>query len=167
MVVAQRFEIRPSRLAGLGCFATAVIEPGEFIWRLDGPHFTKRQMIERIQRGEERTGDDPLQIGPDLFMDLDEPGLIFNHSCDANAALRGLSDLVAFRRIEPGDEICYDYSMTVPSDNDWFMSVACRCSAENCRGKIGNWKTVTQAERLRYINEGFLQDFIRRDVDSR
>lgn len=123
-------------------------------------------MIQRIREGEERSGDDPLQIGPDAFMDLEEPGLIFNHSCRPNAVFKGRSDLVAFREIKSGEEICYDYSATVPSENDWVMSIACRCSSKKCRGMIGNWKTIPPEEMKSYFDAGYLQDFIRQDYEA-
>ncbi|QAU25388.1 SET domain-containing protein-lysine N-methyltransferase [Dyella sp. M7H15-1] len=53
-----------------------------------------------------------------------------NHSCQPNAGLSGASSLVTLRRIEPGEEICFDYAMC---DSHDLLSFACECGAPNCR----------------------------------
>ena len=70
---------------------------------------------------------DPLQVGANEYVDLAEPFIYINHSCDPNAALRGKNELFAFRTISPGEEITFDYSTTV---DETFL---CRCGSKKCR----------------------------------
>lgn len=100
------FNVRDVQLgagAELGCFAAAEIPEGAVIWAFAGPTFTYDEMAERVRAGVERSGDDPLQVGTDAFMDLEHPAVCFNHSCSPNAALRGAAELVALRAIQAGE----------------------------------------------------------------
>lgn len=163
------FEVRPVRLgtsAELGCFATAPIPAGALIWRFTGPVFTFAEMLERVRAGVERTGDDPLQVDDDRFMDLDAPAVCFNHSCGPNAALKGTADLVALRDIGADEEIVYDYSLTIPASNPWVMAFACACGSPLCRGTLGNRLTVPDERVQTLAAAGALQDFILREVRS-
>ena len=64
--------------------------------------------------------------------------LFFNHSCDPNLVFEDDWTLIAWRDIEKGEELTYDYG-TEDFDVHPFE---CQCGAENCRGKIGGqeWK---------------------------
>lgn len=76
-------------------------------------------------------------LGPKRVKDLDDAEM-FNHSCDANAGVKGQNALVARRPIKAGEETCFDYETT---DTDNF-NFRCCCGAKNCRGKINGsaWK---------------------------
>ena len=43
-----------------------------------------------------------------------------NHSCEPNCGLSGQIALVALRRLEPGEEVCFDYAMSDGSPYDQF-----------------------------------------------
>lgn len=86
----------------------------------------------------------------------------FNHSCDPNAVVvfggpyEGVGELekattdaklVAIKEIPAGQEITFDYSLTLFSEGFTFDdgdldTKVCRCGAKNCRGIIGNIFTV-------------------------
>ena len=140
---------------GRGVFAARAIDQGEEILRFTGP-------IISLQEAEEKgeTSANPLQIGPDTFMDLEEPGVLVNHSCDPNAGIVDDSRLVAISRIEKGEEIFYDYSATV-SDDPWEME--CFCETELCRGKIGDFKGLPRVVKQRYLRLNIVQRFIASD----
>jgi uncharacterized protein len=58
-----------------------------------------------------------------------------NHSCDPNLYSyeeNGRIYLTSSRRIEPGEELTYDYHV---KDNE--HHVPCKCGAKKCRGTIG------------------------------
>ena len=102
---------------------------------------------------------------------MDDLSYWFNHSCEPNAGVRGLSELFAIRPIQEGEEITYDYSTTVGIDRpgswllangDWKMK--CNCHSENCRGDIGTFTTIPQNTFERYIALGALPDFIKAQV---
>ena len=69
--------------------------------------------------------------------------------------------LVAMRRIQPGEEICYDYAMSDGSDYDEF---GCLCGAANCRGSVtGNdWRSRDLWKRYRSHFSPYLQRRIRK-----
>jgi hypothetical protein len=148
----------------LGCFATTDIPAGAHIWTFTGPTFTYAEMAERVRAGVERSGDDPLQVDTDRFMDLDAPGVYFNHSCGPNASVRGTAELVALRPIRAGEAITFDYSLTLPASNPWVMGFACACGSPVCRGRLGNRATVPEARAL--LAMGALQDFIAREMEA-
>jgi D-alanine-D-alanine ligase len=55
-----------------------------------------------------------------------------NHSCDPSAWLEGL-DVVARRRLEPGQEITLDYATFY---NERMPAFQCHCGSEACRGIV-------------------------------
>lgn len=161
------FDVREVQLGAgpeLGCFATAEIAEGAVVWVFTGPTFTYAEMAERVRTGLERTGDDPLQVDTDAFMGLEHPAVCFNHACEPNAGLRGTAELVALRPIAPGEEIRFDYSLTIPASNPWVMAFGCACGAEACRGTLGNRLTVPAARVRAALAKGALQDFIVREL---
>ena len=155
--------VKGSRLEGNGSFAKTNIPKGELITEFLGERFTRDEIHKRIIEGMERL-DDPLQIGDDLFIDIDNNALFINHSCDPNSGIKGENQLYAIRNIEKGEEITFDYSTTVGKNIDWIMD--CKCGSNNCRGKIGNIMSVPK-ERIEYYKKaGVLQDFIREQLQD-
>lgn len=162
-----KFVVRSGTQYGSACIATVRVEPGELIFTLSGPVMTAAQMYSGVRDGQIRTYDDPLQIGRRLFIAVEPPGRDFNHSCDPNAVMCKQSDLVAIRRIEPGEEITFDYSTTVSRRVHWTMPAPCRCGTAACRGTIGNVRTIPRERFEAYRAAGGLQDFIRDEEDAR
>jgi len=157
----MKFDIRRSKIGGKGCFATKDINKEEVIKRLSGEVVSRTEINKRILKGIERI-DDPLQIGDDLFIDLDEPSYFFNHSCNPNAGIRRKSELFAIKGISKGEEITFDYSTTVGKDIDWIMN--CHCQSKNCRKKIGNILTIPKRQLERYDKLGAIPDFIKKQI---
>ena len=160
VVVSQSFEIRSAGSKGSGVYATRAYRPGELVHRLGGQRLTLLQCVLGIITRKIRI-DDPLQIGNDLYIALDDLSIKFNHSCDANGAMCRESDLVAVRPIAPGDEITFDYALTVkPSFYSWAWTMKCACGAPNCRRKVGDISTVDAAKVETLREAGLLQDYI-------
>ncbi len=137
---------------GLGVFAAKLISQGTHITTFSGKRITYDECVNRIKTGTLHP-DDPFQIGRFEFIELDEQSRLFNHSCDPNAVIRNESDLCALRDISAGEEICYDYSTTVPpsvSNSEWLMS--CKCGSANCRKLIGNVLTIPPERFTLYLN---------------
>lgn len=103
-----------------------------------------------------------LQVEEDSFLvsltDC-EPADYVNHCCSPNAGLSGQIALVALRRIEPGEEITYDYAMSDGSAYDQFQ---CLCGAGNCRGKVSgdDWKLPELWRRY----EGYFSPYLERRI---
>ena len=69
-----------------------------------------------------------------------------NHSCEPNCVVSGRS-LVTERRIEPGEELTFDYS----TDVDWAgFRMPCRCGSPTCRKVIRAYRYLPKKLKLRY-----------------
>ena len=153
-----------SKIHGEGTFAESLILKGSLIRVFGGDVVNFKEILRRIKAGK-IVPDDPLQIGDDLYVDLDEPSMAFNHSCDPNAGIRYQNELVAIRDISPGEEITYDYSATVSktvSEKGW--SMLCQCGAVNCRSRIGNVLTIPRKQLEDYISADALQSYIVEEI---
>ena len=103
------------------------------------------------------------------MIDLDELYRSFNHSCEANAYLRGRNEMVAAREIALNEEITFDYSRTMLYDAAKFAEVGmemwtcqCACGAANCRGTIDEFRKLPEIQRNEYLSKGHVQDYILR-----
>lgn len=151
--MAYKFHVESGLKFGRGCIADAFITKGEIICEMQGPSINLKQMFEKYQ------GDscNPLQVDVDEWLDLEEPFVMFNHSCEPNAGIRGRSELFAIKDIHPGEEIYYDYSTTV-DDNIW--SMVCLCEKPACRKALGHFLTISEPQRAFYAENSALPDFI-------
>ncbi len=155
--------IKPSPVADSGSFAPRLIKKGEHIRFLSGEIVALDEIFKRVHEGKENN-DDPLQIGEGLYIDLDEPSRLINHSCEPNAGIRGKNELFALRDIQPAEEISYDYSTTQLFD--WTMERKCRCRSQNCRKIIGNIFTIPK-ERLKiYWEAGAIPDYLKPKIEA-
>lgn len=158
MARMAKFFIKDTGRYGQGVFAARDILDGETIYRLEGETMGIGEFIERVNAGDENV-DDPLQVGMKTYLDLDELSRTFNHSCDPNAGLRRRSELFAIRDILAGEEITYDYSMTV-APTEWGMG--CRCGARNCRVTLGDVLSIPTPIRDAYRSRGAVQTYMKK-----
>ena len=145
-------EVLPTDV-GLGLFAVRSIAAGERILEFRG------RLIDfagTVAKGDREC--DALQIGPDLYLDLEDPGRCTNHSCDPNAGIRnnGIT-LVAVRPIRAGEEIRFDYSTTMDDDH-WTMD--CSCGSPDCRRKVLDFRWLPRPRKLEYIAMGIVPSFL-------
>jgi SET domain-containing protein len=153
----RKVEVRMSTLGGRGVFATESIEPGEIIAEFDGeiypfthPGWTEDLLNHTIQFERYR------------FRDAKGLARFLNHSCDPNCGIKELFKLVVMRRIEPGEEVTFDYEMT--EDSDWWR-MPCQCGAPNCRKLIGAHRNMPAEIRARY--GGYISEWLTElDADS-
>lgn len=143
---------------GFGVYAGRTIRPGEEILRFTGPLID----FEGTLRLGEREGD-ALQIGPNLYVHLDEPGSLVNHSCLPNAGIVDDLHLVALEPIHPHQEICYDYSTSM-DDGHWTME--CLCGESICRGRIRDFRKLPDDLQAHYLRRGIVQSYLARTVPS-
>ena len=125
------FEVRGSAIEGLGVFAIRAFEPGDRILKFGhddvmGP--------DRPLRDDEYVGYvDQLAGGVEVY--LPAPGKHVNSCCDPTARVRWDGDecwAVAYKPIEPGDEITVDYVIATHNEE----TLPCTCGADRCRGTI-------------------------------
>jgi len=175
--MSDKFIVKKSNIEGNGIFAIAPIKNGEPICVFQGERLSIDQLREKFRNGEERISD-PLQIGDKEYLDLDEPYLFFNHSCQPNAAIIDGPTLIAIRDIENQEEITFDYSTTEWTDDsfaEWMdprrkdyqeWSIKCSCGAPSCRGQIGIFPSLPKNQQDDYIKRGLVQGFIVRKYEE-
>lgn len=156
----RKLEIRESKIQGLGVFARTPIEAGDQIFRLTGELISAIECIFRVICGQLGI-DDPLQVADNQYLMLDPASVLFNHSCDPNALLRGRSDLFARNKIWRGQEITFDYSATVkPSAYTTLWRMKCRCGSPSCRRYVSDIRSLKASILSQYLAANGLQDYI-------
>lgn len=144
---------------GLGVYAGKSYKKREIICKMTGKKRTIGDLYHRKSHSRKML-DDPLQIGEGKYLDMDEPYLYFNHSCDPNAGIRGTVTLFALKNIEKGEEITFDYSTTIDE------SLGCRCGSKKCRGVVADFFHLPRKIKMRYCEQGALPDFIRKKMQK-
>jgi len=142
----RRIQVRRSGVHGKGVFALQPIEPGETLIEYTGEVISWQEALDRHPH-------DPSQPDHTFYFQLDNGEQVIdalyggnaarwiNHACDPNCEADetdGRVYIKALRPIAPGEELFYDYRLTIderltPSLKKRFE---CRCSAAECRGTL-------------------------------
>jgi hypothetical protein len=72
-----------------------------------------------------------------------------NHSCDPNCETSVDGDRIfvhALRRIQPGEEMTYDYNLRPGDPSDGPEAYACKCGSKKCRGTMLDAKLLPRAQ---------------------
>lgn len=137
-------EVRGSKIHGRGMFATVPIPKGTRIIEYTGERITKAEGFRReeLRRRRAARGGDGCIYTFELNTRVDIDGRVLwntaryiNHSCSPNCEsqiVRGRVWVVALRKIQPGEELTYDYYY----DYDHHREHPCRCGAADCAGYI-------------------------------
>ncbi len=162
----EKFKIRKSSIDGLGAFAVRPIKKGELICLMKGEIISVAELKKRYDAGLERRSD-PLQIGEAEYLDLDEPYVLINHSCEPNSFIKNKNELVAIKDIKLNEEITYDYSATEWSDDaswerydEYEWTIECHCPSPLCRKIIREFRFLPEDVHRRYIKNGSVSKFI-------
>jgi hypothetical protein len=151
---------------GKGVVATRRFARGELLCAFGGVVMTAAE-LRRLTREEQFYA---LQIENELHLvtprDRVAGADFINHSCEPNAGLSGASSLVALRRIEAGEEICFDYAM---SDSHELMNFTCECGAPGCRKFIrgADWRLPDLQRRYRNSFSPYLRRRIAAQASTR
>ena len=140
---------------GLGVFAARNFEAGEHILRFTGKAITFKEALTKGGKSM-----NPLQIAPNLYLDLEAPGVYLNHSCEPNAGVRESIFLVALSAIGAGEEIFFDYSTTMAEE---FDTMQCLCGTSSCRGRVADFLHLPSDLKRRYLEANIVQPFIAAD----
>lgn len=138
---------------GYGVFAKKSYKKGEVVWTLSGKRMTSGG-VEVLKAQYLRSVIDPLQVGPQEYILLDNPSIYFNHSCDPNTGVRYRSTLIAIKDIKKGDEITYDYSTTIDE------TFECKCGSKICRGGIYDFRALPKKMQRHYFVNRAIPDFL-------
>jgi uncharacterized protein len=139
------FEIRASRVQGLGAFATQRIPRGTRLIEYTGERLTPKAADERYPDDEdERHHTYLFAIDDEVVIDAAVNGndaRFINHSCDPNcdAVIEdGRIWIETIRDVEPGEELAYDYAYILEERHSPAAKrrFPCNCGSTKCRGTI-------------------------------
>lgn len=106
---------------------------------------------------------DLFQLDHDLFLPprgcFDD---LFNHSCEPSGGWRltaGGARFLAIRDLAAGDELTYDYSCHLLSDDE---RLDCVCGTPSCRGTVGSFGTLPPALQQHYLRLGVVTPVLAR-----
>ena len=133
----KKLKTGPSNIEGTGCFTIRRLRKGQNAGEYTGERITHEEADRRYKDVEETY----------LFMVNDKevidarddknPVKYINHSCDPNCESEQDGTWVfikALRKIEPGEELTYDYCLVVDGEEDG--PCTCHCGAKKCRGTM-------------------------------
>lgn len=156
-LIKRQFVIYNTNKYGKGVFAKHFIKKGSVIHVLSGKKVTLNQLVINILKNKEKI-DDPFQIGRRTYIDLDKISRTFNHCCDPSAGIRKESELFALNDIIQGEEITYDYSMTI-APTEW--SMRCKCGSKKCRKIIHDIRSIPHVQLQKYVRAGAVQKYMK------
>jgi SET domain-containing protein len=141
----RRIQVRQSGVHGRGVFAVAEIQPGDRVIEYKGEVITWPEALRRHPH-------DPSQPNHTFYFHVDEEHVIdgnvdgnnarwINHACEPNCEADetdGRVFIKALRDLEPGEELFYDYGLSIdaPYTAKLKKEYECRCGAKNCRGTM-------------------------------
>lgn len=140
------YKVRTSKIHGRGVFATRDIDKGTQIIEYKGERISWPKALKRP----DTDPDNPFHT---FFFSLDDGDVIdagvggnaarwINHSCGPNCETEEDDDgrvfIYARRDIGAGEELTYDYKLTVDGklDKEERALLACHCGKKKCRGTI-------------------------------
>ncbi len=145
---------------GQGVFAVETVEAGEMVAVWGGrivpadvaaalPPQTRRYVVQV---------EDAQYLAP---LERIDPAELINHCCQPTCGLQGQITLVALRRIQPGEEITFDYATT---DSSPFLEFDCACVKKPCRNRVSanDW----QRSDVQRTNAGHFSPYLQRRIDA-
>ena len=154
---SRPYAVRNSEIHGRGVFAARNLRKGACIIEYKGQRVSWPEALERPDS-------DPDNPYHTFFFSLDDGRVIdasvrgnaarwINHSCAPNCETEEDDDgrvfIYAKRAIAAGEELTYDYKLTVdpPITRADIRGYACRCGAKRCRGTMLELKKKKQAKK--------------------
>jgi uncharacterized protein len=150
--------VKDTHKYGKGVYTNEDIKKGTIIYTLGGIRMGIDDFIRKVLSGQENI-DDPFQIGKRTYIDLNEFSRTFNHSCNPNGGIRNNSELFALRDIKKGEQITYDYSLTI-APTLWKMK--CMCGSTDCRKYLGDVLSIPKKRRDQYWKMGAIQRYMKK-----
>lgn len=140
------YAVRNSHIHGRGVFATRKIKKGAKVIEYRGQHISWKEALKRP----DTDPDNPFHT---FFFSLDDGSVIdaavrgnaarwINHSCAPNCETEEDDDervhIFARRDIEAGEELTYDYKLSVDGrlNKKEREFLACHCGKPRCRGTM-------------------------------
>jgi uncharacterized protein len=139
---ASALRIGDSGAKGKGVFAERRIEPGELAWDYAGDEKWITEIPSDFWQF-------CFQVDYDRYVvpEKGSAGWFLNHSCEPNCVIMGRTKIVALRRIQPGEEVTFDYSTNVGWEG---FSMECKCSMKACRRIVRSYGFLSDELKGRY-----------------
>lgn len=151
--------VKKSDIQGNGMFARRAIKKNESVHFMTGQEISLLKCIALILLRKVPV-DNPLQIEKWSYMILDETSVAVNHSCDPNCTIVGKNELIAIKDIEVGEEITFDYSLTViPNFYTKYWKMTCGCGSEKCRKYVSNIDSIGKNQLMSYLRNNQMQQY--------
>lgn len=139
-----KVQVRQSGVHGKGVFALRPIKKGERILEYKGEIISWAKASARMQNDDDPDHTFLFGIDEDRVIDANVGGnaaRYINHSCEPNCETEQVGDRVfidAVRDIKPGEELSYDYQLTLdePHTAKAKRQHACHCGSARCRGTM-------------------------------
>jgi SET domain-containing protein len=141
----RRIQVRRSGVHGKGVFALARLEKGEEIIEYKGELIDWPEALRRHPH-------DPSDPNHTFYFHIDDGNVIdakvggnaarwINHACKPNCEADetdGRVFIKALRKIEPGEELFYDYGLIIDEryTRKLKKQFECRCGTKKCRGTM-------------------------------
>ena len=143
--VGRRIQVRNSGVHGRGVYAVAAVMAGEVLIEYTGERISWDEAMDRHPH-------DPAQPHHTFYFHIEDGRVIdalfggnssrwINHACDPNCEAdeeNGRVFIKALRDIFPGEELFYDYGLTI--DERYTAKLkkefACHCGSPVCRGTM-------------------------------
>ncbi|NDY90941.1 SET domain-containing protein [Ideonella livida] len=141
----RRTQVRRSGVHGKGVFALLPLQAGELLFMYEGEHISWEEALDRHPR-------DPANPDHTFYFQLEDGTVIdgevggnsarwINHACEPNCEAEEIDGRIyirAMRDIPAGEELTYDYGLTL--DERYTAAVkrrfACHCGSPHCQGTM-------------------------------
>jgi hypothetical protein len=161
MIVTQKEkkELQVKKAAhGKGVFARKNFKEGQTIVHVKGKLVTcyEDDNLSEEDRSNTFRFDDEYFLSPKGRL-----GNFFNHACEPNSKVIKKDNklfIIALISIAKGEEIVFDYSTILASDDVWEME--CHCSAKLCRKTVKQFRTLPKKLRDKYLTLGMVPKHI-------
>jgi hypothetical protein len=128
-----------------GLVALEPLAAGEVLLAIEGLRVV-RPTRTSLQVGEADHVDAPAGLDH-ATLARDHPWVFLNHSCRPNTRIRGL-EVVALRRVQPGEAVTFDYETT---EYEVACPFPCRCGSDGCAGWIRGFRHLAAAAQARRL----------------
>lgn len=143
---------------GKGVFTKKKIPPNQTILEIKGVFLT----CDVDDEIDEETRNNTFRFDEDLYLSPGKSvGNFVNHSCEPNSKVVKEDNklfIYSILPIQKDEEIFFDYSTVLASDDVWEME--CNCGNKECRGVIKQFRKLPKKIKERYIKEEIVPKFI-------
>jgi uncharacterized protein len=165
--ISPKVTVKNTRKYGKGIFSAKEIKKDELI-AIFGGYIISIRDEEKLPKNMNDYG---LQINEEFVLGIKKESEIskadfFNHSCCPNAGFKGQIFLVAMKNILEGDEVTFDYAMTLhKAKNGRPYRFECLCGLDVCRKYVSenDWENPKLQKKYDGYFQLYLQEIINKN----